>query len=290
MSDVRPEQLAAVVVITYGHDSAMAREALQPVLELGSESVGLLPVIVDDHSGKAPSIDGVLTLVTPNNVGYAGAVNYAVTQLANVKRIVFINPDATLSPDDLTRLARPDDPYPVYAPAIREGSDIQNIRSILGCWSVLAMLMAQRLGQQSAMPACQFSDGALAPEWAIAGTVVSFDRDFLASHPLRPEMFWVEMSAFAQDYPHIRPRVFASGVQHSGDSTRSTAATKVVASRLAAEVAYVREYGSWVQRLLIVPCFVAGRLVQLATRRIRIRTAWHLWQMYAGRRDWKDVA
>jgi len=291
MKDVAMRGRTPVVVITYGHDSEMVSGALEAALEISKEDSAVAPVVLDDHSGRAPVVAGAECLVTPENLGYAAAVNFAVERFAgSAARIVFVNPDAVVSSETLRALIVADPTATIVAPAIRQGPHLENLRGTLSCANVLLMLVAMRLGRQKLHPSVRHEiRGRMGDGWTVAGTVASFDAEFLQEHPLRDEMFWVEMSAWANDYPQATFRILATSAMHVGGSSKATAATAVVCSRLSAQVAYVRRYGSRYQRAALPLAFALGRIVQLATGKITVNGFRNLWRMYVGRLTWQQI-
>lgn len=279
-----------VICITFGHPSSMIEEALGPAIALSQSGV-VTATILDDSSGSPPQVVGARTVTTPGNHGYAAAVNYAVTTLARESdRVLFVNPDAELSTDTMHRLLSSAFSETVIAPAIATGGQLENLRRTLKVSDVLTMLVAQRLTRQHLHPrASEDVVGRVGDGWVPAGTVLSFDADYLRKHPLNPAMFWVEMSAWARDHPDATFRILREGAIHAGGSTEGIASPAVTASRLAAQVEYVRQYGRPAERLLLPVCFILGRLLQLLSRRITLRGCINLIQLFRRKRTWQQV-
>ncbi|MFJ3304687.1 glycosyltransferase family 2 protein [Streptomyces sp. NPDC086549] len=280
-----------VAVITYGHPPDMVREALSPALKLQADGFALTPWIVDDCSGRAPRLPGVNTVTTPGNGGYAAAVNFAATTLAaDAERIVFVNPDASMDLDAFRALVTCRSRAAVVVPSIPHGPRLENVRRVLTASQVLLMLVLPRLARQALLPRAEVplrTD--LGSGWVPAGTIASFDAAHLRAHPLRPEMFWIEMSSWARDNPRAGVEVLPVVASHTGASSKEQAAAKVTASQLAAYTAYLHAYGNPMERALLPVAFVLGRLVQLACRRLSVRGTAELFRLYRGESSWQSI-
>lgn len=283
-------QPTPVVCITYGHPAEMVQTALSSAIILAEEGIAD-PIILDDMSGSAPKIAKVRTLLTPANEGYSAAVNYAMKSVpTDSNRVVFVNPDAEVSVELLRRLLTEEFAEILVAPAIAAAADLENLRRTLSVRNVLMMLIAQRLGSQQLHPrSTEDIVGVLEDGWVPAGTVVAFDAPHLRDHPLDANMFWVEMSAWARENPKASFRILHDDARHEGGSTENLASPTVVASRLAAQVNYVRSYGRPMERLLLGPTYLLGRALQLLTRRTSLRGFVKLIRMYRGKLRWQHI-
>jgi hypothetical protein len=125
--------------------------------------------------------------------------------------------------------------------------------------------------------------------WIVSGTVVSFDREFLADRPFRDEMFWLEMSAWALDYGSARFQILGTEATHKGFSTRGHAAWAVHVSEFSARCAFVTTFGGRIQRNTLLPVLVYLHIVSEVMRmRLSRGQAVQLMQVYLGRKTWQQ--
>src|SRR4051812_39536319 len=143
---------AVVAVVTYGHSAESIMPALLAAVEMRANGDPLQVVVVDDHSGSAPRIPDVPTLVTAEQCGYAAAVNYVVERFPKAARYVFINPDAELDACTLRQLAWPTNDAQLVVPSIVSRDNLENIRSALTPTQALFQILAPRLATQRLGP------------------------------------------------------------------------------------------------------------------------------------------
>lgn len=284
-------------MITYGHSREQLRDPLAPIMAYVNQNDDARMVVLDDCSGKPPQIPGVTVTSTRRNLGYSAAVNHIVNEILDdmEERLVLVNPDAVVDQATLGHLCNADaDGPPIVVPCEVDasGNSLKNVRSRYSPWQSLAHIIRGSWFSQREYP---YDDAPSVEElgkpWVPAGTVVSFSRRFLMTHPLRDDMFWIEMSALASDTSeeYVQFEIIPDVYTHTGGSTRGHAGLIVDASVLNARISYVRQYGNLAARNLL-PIIVIVRLCLLRLRGRRdVHEVMQLWRMYRGEVEWNHL-
>ena len=284
--------LLTCVVITYGHDA----EVLQPTLDSIALFQGVIDyktVIIDDASGRPPTLSNVEVVTTDTNIGYAGAAMFAADAVATGSWVLFVNPDAVLSRESVQQLAQfvERGSGDVAVPSIISADGLlENVRSRLSILNVLGALVLPRAFPQTRLsPLSEESVFALGMPWVPAGTVLLVKVATMQQCRLRPEMFWVEMSAWSRDFPEMLFTVLPGTARHTGGSTEAHASSRVSASLLQARLAYISAYGGAGSAAIAKIAATIGLLAKWASRSISSRDFGVLLGIVSGRRDWRQA-
>ena len=111
--DEVPRRSLAIVIVTYNSATVIADciAALDRSIETASARLSGPPalVIVDNRSRTRPDVRDAPTRITyrvllDRNLGFASAVNEALSRIPEAERVLLLNPDARLEPTALERL------------------------------------------------------------------------------------------------------------------------------------------------------------------------------------------
>lgn len=283
-----------IACITFGHGESGTAEVLAPAVALAAQRGDIRVVAIDDASGLSPEPGlrhGIEFMAMPERSGFPAVVNYLATVVApTCERLVLINPDALAGTDALEHLIESTSDLAV--PAIHDDAGrLENLRPVTtGALQLRALLTGEgsiaQPSQVDRTAPCVVS----APPFAPQGAVISIAAQLIRDVPLDPVMFWIEMSDWVlrcqQEGRELSLAVTTDIVEHVGASTAASFPVSVAASQARAKVAFVRRYGTPVQRLL-VPLAALSRACRFALLQRSPGAGLTVFRASLGWRDWR---
>lgn len=283
-----------IACITFGHAEVGTAEVLRPAVELAARRADVRVVSIDDASGLSPESGtrhGIEFMAMAERSGFPAVVNHLASVVEpSCERLVLVNPDALADVDALERLLDADSDLAV--PAIHnDNGELENLRPVTTGAMQLRALM---LGESAIASPSRVDQSApcvvSAPPFAPQGAVISIAAHLIRELPLDPVMFWLEMSDWVLRWQArgkaLSLSVTTDVVEHVGASTSASFPISVAASQARAKVAFVRRYGSRVQRL-IVPAGVVSRACRFALIQRSPHAGWTVFRSALGWTDWR---